>query len=99
MKFKEIKYITASNLTDLQHLVNTALLGGWNFYSDVKYHGEYVSQTVVAYSDAVEFRVLSENNELDLNENVNVALREGYKIYGHTFSYKDSICQTVLRYK
>ena len=99
MKFKEIKYITASNLTDLQYLVNKALAEGWNFYSDVQDHSGYVSQTVVKYTDILEFRVISDNNYLDFNESVNAALKDGYQIYGHTFSHDKSICQTMLRYK
>ena len=98
MKFKEIKYITASNLTDLQYLVNCALTDGWDFYSDVKDHGEYVSQTVVKYNDISEFSVISDNNYIDFNESVNAALKDGYQLYGHTFSVDGDICQTVLRY-
>jgi len=98
MKIKEIKYVSADTLQQLQDLVQIALDQGWAIHGNMTFgHGTFIQEMGLPYA-VKDFRTIVCGEE-EYNPIVNAMLKEGYVLHGYAFPLGGKLCQTLLRFE
>jgi len=98
MKIKEIKYVSADTLQQLQDLVQIALDQGWTVAGHIAFgNGLFIQEIGMPYY-VKDFRTIV-CDEAEYNHIVNEMIKEGYVLHNHSFALNGKLCQTLLRFE
>ncbi len=98
MRIKEIQYMSADSLPQLQAIVQIRLNQGWSIINPVSFlNGGYVQELGMQYSPTETHMIMTEPDVHDIA--VNHRMKKGYTLFGQPFAVDGQLCQALLRWE